>query len=328
MGQAFGIGDIEAAAKRLKGRAVKTPLLNNRLLDERCGGRIFLKVETLQRTGSFKFRGAFNRLSMIAEADRAKGVVACSSGNHAQGVAEAARLYGVPATIVMPADAPEAKLARTRALGATVVPYDRETENRMAIAANIALESGATFIHPFDDPGVIAGQGTAGLEIAEAIAATGEAPYAVLIPCGGGGLTAGIATAIRAHFRAAAIHTVEPEGFDDQARSFAAGERCENAKRSGSIADALLSEAPGEMTFAINKELVAGGLVVDDDEILAAVGYAARELKLVVEPGGAVALAALLSGRFAAAGRTVIAVLSGGNIDNAMLCRALDAPDQ
>lgn len=322
---AVTISDIQQAARRLVGKAVATPLLRSPVLDAQCGGTVFIKPETLQRTGSFKFRGAFNRISQIPDADRARGVVACSSGNHAQGVAQAARLFGVSATIVMPADAPVSKTKRTQALGARVVAYERGSEDRIAIANRISGETGATFIHPFDDPGVIAGQGTVGLEIADALAAADVVPDAVLVPCGGGGLTAGVGTAVKARFGGAHIHTVEPAEFDDHARSFLSGERCENARRTGSVADALLSETPGLVTFAINRVNVTSGLVVSEDEILQAVAFAARELKLVVEPGGAVALAAVLNGHVDTAGKTVVIVLSGGNIDDEMMTRALTA---
>jgi threonine dehydratase len=306
------LADIEAAAARLDGVAVRTPLLASPVLDERVGGRVLLKAETLQRTGSFKFRGAFNRISLIPEARRAAGVVACSSGNHAQGVAEAARLFGIPATIVMPRDAPATKRLRTERSGARVVPYERAVEDRVAIAMAIAAETGATFIHPYDDPGVIAGQGTVGLEIAADCAARGIVPDAVLVPVSGGGLTAGIALALAARCPDCRIFTTEPEGFDDHRRSLAAGTRVANSASSGSIADALMSEMPGEVTFQVNRERVAGGLGVDDAALLRAIRFAVEELKLVVEPGGATALAALLEGAYDARGRTVVVVLSGG----------------
>jgi threonine dehydratase len=315
--------DVRAAAVRIRPEAVRTPLLPVGLPD---GDMIFVKAETLQRTGSFKFRGAFNRLSMIPEADRAPGVVACSSGNHAQGVAEAARVLGMPATIVMPADAPAMKLARTRAMGAAVVTYDRRTEDREAIAHEIASRTGATFVHPFDDAGVIAGQGTVGLEIAEDCAAHGLFPDTVLVCCSGGGLVSGIALALEQLAPETAVHTVEPAGFDDYARSIAAGERLRNDAVSGSICDALMSATPGAIGFEIARRRLSPGVVVTDADALAAVAFAARELKLVAEPGGAVALAAVLSGRVPTRGRTVVAVLSGGNIDDAMLARALSSP--
>lgn len=312
--------DVRAAADRIHAEAVRTPLLPVSLPS---GGLAFVKCENLQRTGSFKFRGAFNRLSMIEAADRPAGVVACSSGNHAQGVAEAARILGMPATIVMPSDAPAMKVARTRAFGASVVPYDRLSEDREAIAHAIARETGATFVHPYDDPGVIAGQGTIGLEIAEDCAARGLKADAVLVGASGGGLAAGIATALEALSPQTDVRTVEPAGFDDYARSLAAGERVANPRLGGSVCDALLALSPGAISFEVGRRRFGAGLSVTDAEALAAVAFAARDLKLVVEPGGAVALAALLAGRFPTEGRTVVAVLSGGNVDDAVLARAL-----
>ena len=310
--------DIELAARRIAGKAVRTALLNAPVLSERFAGRIFLKPECLQRTGSFKFRGACNAIAALG-ADAQRGIVAGSSGNHAQGIAEAARLAGVPATIVMPADAPEAKRTRTEAFGARIVAYDRERDDRDAIARAIAEEDGATIIHAYDNAQVIAGQGTVGLEIAEDCAALGVAPDMVLVNCSGGGLTAGIALAVKERFADAAIYTAEPEGFDDYRRSLEAGEILANENLSGSICDALLIRQPGRISFAINRRLAAGGLAVCDEAVLQAVGFAYEQLRLIVEPGGAVALAALLSGQIEVAGKTVIIVLSGGNIDDAVL---------
>ena len=310
--------DIEAAAHRIAGKAVRTPLLNAPVLSERFGGQIFLKPECLQRTGSFKFRGATNAIAALGEAAQ-RGIVAGSSGNHAQGIAEAARLTGVHATIVMPSDAPEAKRARTQASGATIVAYDRATEDREAIGMAIAERSGATFIHAYDNADVIAGQGTVGLEIADDCAALGVTPDMVLVSCSGGGLTAGTALAVSERYPDAGIYTVEPEGFDDYRRSLQAGHIVANEKMSGSVCDALMVREPGRIGFAINKERLAGGLAVCDEAALQAVGFAYEQLRLIVEPGGAVALAALLSGQIDAAGKTVIVVLSGGNIDDAVL---------
>jgi threonine dehydratase len=312
--------DVRAAAARIHAEAVRTPLLPVTLPS---GDLVFVKCENLQRTGSFKFRGAFNRLSLIPAERRAAGVVACSSGNHAQGVAEAARILGMRATIVMPSDAPATKVTRTKAFGATVVSYDRATEDRDAISGAIAAETGGTFVHPYDDAGVIAGQGTVGLEIVEDCAARGLKPDAVLVCTSGGGLVGGIVTALEHLSPETRVHTVEPEGFDDYARSLAAGERRRNDRLSGSVCDALLANAPGGISWSIGRRLLSPGLVVTDDEALAAVAFAARELKTVLEPGGAVALAALLAGKVPVAGRTVVAVASGGNIDDAMLARAL-----
>ncbi len=307
--------DVAAAAERLAGHAVETPLLSSPALDRRAGGRILLKAETLQRTGSFKFRGAYNRISRIPEDARPAGVVAYSSGNHAQGVAAAAALLGVPATIVMPKDAPAIKLANTRGYGAEVVLYDRFTEVREEIGAEIAARRGATIVRPFDDPAIIAGQGTCGLEIARQAAALEAELDAVLICCGGGGLTAGCALALAELSPRTAIYTVEPEAFDDTARSLAGGARVANDPAARSFCDALLAPTPGALTFAINRRLVTGGLSVGDAEVAAAMAYAFRTLKLVVEPGGAVALAALLSERLDARGKTVALTLSGANVD-------------
>jgi len=317
--------DIEAARKRLETHAVKTPLLRFPVLDEAVGGTVLVKPESLQRTGSFKFRGAFNRLSRISEADRAKGVVACSSGNHAQGVAASARILGIPATIVMPEDAPAIKLQRTRDYGATVVTYDRTTEDRDEIAGDICARTGATLVHPYNDPQIIAGQGTVGAEIAEQAKALNLMPDAVLACTGGGGLSSGIALALESDLPGAVFHTVEPEGFDDYARSLACGKRVGNDRLSGSVCDALMSPMPGENGFAILHRLGVQGLAVSDDEVLAAVAFAFTELKLVVEPGGAAALAAVLTGKVSAAGKVLAVVLTGGNIDPSMMRRALDS---
>jgi len=307
--------DVDAAVRRLAGVALRTPLLTSPVLDQLTGGRVFLKAETLQRTGSFKFRGAYNKISSIPEAARPRGVVAFSSGNHAQGVAAAASLLGMPAVIVMPQDAPRPKRERTAALGGEVVLYDREREDREAIARRIAEERGAVVVPPYDDPLIIAGQGTAGHELVEDLAQRGLSPDAVLVSASGGGLTAGIALAVKARAPDARVYTAEPSGFDDHARSFRSGRREANAALSGTICDALMSRMPGELTFAINRELVGEGVVASDEEVAAAVAFAFRELKLVVEPGGAVALAALLAGRLDVKGKVVVAILSGGNVD-------------
>lgn len=316
--------DIEAARKRLEAHAVKTPLLRFPVLDEAVGGTVLIKPESLQRTGSFKFRGAFNRISQIPEADRAKGVVACSSGNHAQGVAASAKILGIPATIVMPEDAPAIKLQRTRDYGATIVTYDRSTEDRDAIAGEICRRTGAVLVHPYNDPQVIAGQGTVGAEIAEQAKALNLLPDAVLACTGGGGLSSGIALALESDLPGAVFHTVEPEGFDDYARSLACGKRVANDRLSGSVCDALMSPEPGENGFAILHRLGVQGLAVSDEEVLAAVAFAFTEMKLVVEPGGAAALAAVLSGKISAAGKVLGVVLTGGNIDPSMMQKALN----
>ena len=307
--------DVDAAAQRLAGVALRTPLVTSPDLDAVTQGRVFLKAEILQRTGSFKFRGAYNKLSSIPQHDRARGVVAFSSGNHAQGVAAAAKLLGMPAVIVMPSDAPRPKRERTAALGAEVVLYDRVRENRQTIAQEIAQKRGAALVPPYDDPLIIAGQGTAGREIIEDLAALGLVPDAVVVTASGGGLTAGIALAVKARVPEARVYTAEPEGFDDHARSFRSGAREKNAALTGTICDALMAQTPGELTFAINRTLVTEGAAVSDEEVGAAVAFAFRELKLVVEPGGAVALAALLSGKIDVKGKIAVAVLSGGNVD-------------
>ena len=307
--------DVDAAAQRLAGVALRTPLVTSPVLDAVTQGRVFLKAEILQRTGSFKFRGAYNKLSSIPQHDRVRGVVAFSSGNHAQGVAAAAKLLGMPAVIVMPSDAPRPKRERTAALGAEVVLYDRVRENRQTIAQEIAQKRGAALVPPYDDPLIIAGQGTAGREIIEDLAALGLAPDAVVVTASGGGLTAGIALAVKARVPEARVYTAEPEGFDDHARSFRSGAREKNAALTGTICDALMAQTPGELTFAINRTLVTEGAAVSDEEVGAAVAFAFRELKLVVEPGGAVALAALLSGKIDVKGKIAVAVLSGGNVD-------------
>jgi threonine dehydratase len=315
--------EIEEAARGLHGVAVETPLLNLPELDRRTGATILVKPETLQRTGSFKFRGAYTKLRRLDAESRRRGVVAYSSGNHAQGVAAAAQLLGIPATIVMPADAPEMKLANTRGYGAEVRTYDRQSEDREAIAAEVSANTGAVLVKPYDDPDVIAGQGTCGLEIARQAAARGARLEAALFCCGGGGLTAGSALALSHGVPEAAVYTVEPEGFDDTARSLASGEITGNVPGAQSFCDALLAPRPGDMTFALNRRLGVRGLAVSDAEVRAAMRFAYGWMKLVVEPGGAVCLAAVLSGKLPVEGRTVSIVLSGANVDPATFCRSI-----
>jgi len=317
--------DVLQAAERIRSHAVVTPLLSNPWLDERVGGRILLKAETLQRTGSFKFRGAFNKLRSLSPQQLGRGVVAYSSGNHAQGVAAAAKILGAPATIVMPADAPAIKIANTRAYGAEVIFYDRRSrESREAVAEKIIAERGATLVPPYEDPFIIAGQGTCGLEVAKQAEAAGLVPDVMLVCCGGGGLTAGIATALSIFLPETKIYAVEPEGHDDTRRSLESGERQTNADAPDSICDAILTPTPGPTTFAINRRLLSGGLAVSEEAVLHAVAFAFHRLKLVVEPGGAVCLAAVLDGRLPVEGRTIALTLSGGNIDPAMMQRALE----
>jgi threonine dehydratase len=315
--------DIDAAARVIAPFAVRTPLLSPPVLCERVGTKVFLKPEMLQRTGSFKFRGAFNKLSSIPQSARGGGVVAFSSGNHAQGVAAAAKILNMQATIVMPLDAPLSKRERTKAYGAEVVLYDRDREDREAIAGGIASKRGATLVRPYDDPFVIAGQGTVGREIAEDMAALGIAPDIVVAPVSGGGLIAGVATAIKARYPQALVMSGEPEAFDDHARSLRAGKREPHRAEGRTICDALMASIPGEITFAINSRLLTQGLTASDAEVATAVEFAFRELKLVVEPGGAVGLAALLAGRIETSGKNVVIVLSGGNVDADMFAKLI-----
>jgi threonine dehydratase len=315
--------DIDVAARVLAPFAVRTPLLSPPVLSDRVGTKVFLKPEVLQRTGSFKFRGAFNKLSSIPVSARGGGVVAFSSGNHAQGVAAAAQILNMRATIVMPADAPLSKRERTKAYGAEVVLYDRDREDREAIARDIAAKRGATLVPPYDDPMVIAGQGTVGREIAEDMTALGITPDIVVAPVSGGGLIAGVATAVKARFPQAMLMSAEPEAFDDHARSLRAGKREAHSSHGRTICDALMASIPGEITFAINSRLLTKGLTASDAEVGTAVGFAFRELKLVVEPGGAVGLAALLAGRIDISGKNVVIVLSGGNVDEDLYAKLI-----
>ena len=317
------LADIESAAARLAGQAVVTPLLESPALNDRLGGRVLIKPETLQRVGAFKFRGAYNRLSRLSDAERVGGVVAFSSGNHAQGVALAARLLGMPALIVMPADAPRVNVEATRGYGAEVRFYDRVHDDREAIAQSAATERGAVVVPAFDDPYIIAGQGTVALEIAAQAQGIGATVDLMLSPVGGGGLLAGASMALRAHFPAAEIWGVEPAGFDDTRRSLLAGERQGAPAGPRSLCDALESPMPGKLTFPILQEALAGVVTADDTEVAEAMRYAFSTLKLVVEPGGVVALAALLSGKLALGGRTAAIILSGGNVDGELFARIL-----
>ncbi len=308
---------IEAAAARLQGKARRTPMLSSPFLDDLAGRRVLVKAECLQHTGSFKFRGAWNAISALEPA----GVIAFSSGNHAQGVALAARLRGIGAVIIMPADAPAIKIANTRDLGAEVVLYDRETEDRDALGARLAAERGLTLIKPFDMAEVIAGQGTCGLEIAEQAAEAGVSAADVLVCCGGGGLTSGVALALEARAPGLCVRPVEPEGFDDVTRSLATGKIQTNTRLSGSICDAIVTPRPGALTWPIIQRLCGPGAVVSEDQALKAMALAHDRLKIVLEPGGAVALAAALF--LPGQGDAVIALATGGNVDRAMMARAL-----
>jgi threonine dehydratase len=311
---------IEAAARRLHGHARVTPLLSAPALDAIAGRRVWVKAECLQHTGSFKYRGAWAALSALSDGDRARGVIAMSSGNHAQGVALAAAQHGASALIVMPADAPRAKIAGTRALGGELLLYDRATQDREAVAAG--AQGHRIMVRPYDDPEVIAGQGSIGLELAEQAAQAGIDAAEVAVCCGGGGLSSGIALALagRPGFR---VRTVEPDGFDDMARSLATGLPQRNAQAAGSLCDAILTPTPGVLTLPILARLAGPGLAVSDDEALHAMALAFRHLKLVLEPGGAVALAAALFRPDAFAAPDVIAVASGGNVDAPVFARAL-----
>lgn len=317
------ISMIEAAQARLDGHVRRTPLLSSQFLDEIAGRRIFVKPECLQHTGSFKFRGAWSAISALAPDVRAKGVIAFSSGNHAQGVALAAKIHGIPSVIVMPSDAPRIKIDNTRAYGAEVVLYDRANEDRDAIGARLSQERQLTLIKPFDEPLVIAGQGTAGLEIAEQAKELGIEKADVLVPTGGGGFISGVSLALNAKAPDFVVHPCEPEGFDDVARSLASGRIERNSTQSGSLCDAIITPQPGAITFPIMSRLCGPGLVVTESEALHAVALAFNRLKIVVEPGGAVALAAALF-HAETLGETVIAVCSGGNIDPDVFRLALD----
>ena len=309
------LSDIQAAARRLAQVSVRTPLLRSAELDEIAGGTVLLKPECLQVTGTFKIRGAYNFMSRLSPEQASKGVVAWSSGNHAQGVAKAGSMLGIKTVIVMPEDAPKVKIERTKRFGGEVILYDRYSGDREEIARQITAERGAEIAPSYDHKDIIAGQGTVGLEIVQQCSELGLEPDLVLICCGGGGLTAGSAVAIKTLIPKSFVHTVEPEHFDDTARSLREGVRRSNLKTARSNCDALLAETPGEMTFAINQELAGEGLVVSDEDVKAAMRFAFRHLKLVVEPGGAVALAAVLTGKIDSKDKTTVAVLTGGNVD-------------
>ena len=317
------IKNIRQAAARLDGVAVRTPLLQNDYLNQRLQAKVFIKPESLQHIGAFKFRGAYNRLSQLNEEQRALGVVAFSSGNHAQGIALAARLLGMQATIVMPSDAPALKLEGTQRLGATIRSYERASEVREEIAADIAADTGATLVPAFEDPDIIAGQGTCGLEIIEQMDALGETTQSVLIPCGGGGLLAGTSTAVKALSPATLVYGVEPQHYDDHLRSRQAGHRVAIDATAATLCDALMAPMPGELTWSINSKSVTDFLLVTEEDVAHAVSFAFRYLKLVVEPGGVVALAALLANKLDVSGSTVAILLSGGNIDSTVFTRCL-----
>ncbi|MEE9387432.1 MAG: threonine/serine dehydratase [Paracoccaceae bacterium] len=314
---------IEAANTRLDGFVRRTPLLSSPFLDEIAGRQVLVKPECLQHTGSFKFRGAWSAISALAPKQRAKGIIAFSSGNHAQGVAHAAREHGTKSIIVMPRDAPALKIANTRALGAEVVLYDRASQDREAIGAQLAKDRDLTLIKPYDNEHVIAGQGTIGLEIAAQCGELGVTSAAVLVPCGGGGLTSGIALSLADQAPDMVVHPVEPLGFDDVARSLSSGKRERNTQAVGSICDAIITPSPGVLTFPILQRLCGAGLVVSDDDCLGAMALAFNHLKLVPEPGGAAGLAAALFHSEKVNADTVVVVISGGNVDGDIFRRAL-----
>jgi len=311
----IGIDDIVAAAGRLDGVAVHTPLIEHPDLNAKVGGRILVKPENLQRTGSFKIRGAYNLIAKLDASERRRGVVAFSSGNHAQGIAAAGGLLGVDTKIVMPADAPQTKLDNTRRLGGSVVTYDRFKDSREAIATRIAEDEGRVIAPSFDHADIVAGQGTAGLEMRDDCVAQGVVPDQAVVCCGGGGLSSGIGMALRPGFPHLRLFVVEPEQFDDTGRSLTEGRRVSNEGGNTSICDAILTPSPGELPFSILSSLDATGLVVSDDDVRDAMRFAFQHLKMVVEPGGAVALAAVLAGKLGTADKTTLIVLSGGNVD-------------
>ena len=323
--------EIEAAAQRLEGIAVRTPVLTSRELDARVGARVFLKAESLQHIGAFKFRGAYNRLAQIPEQQRDNGVVAFSSGNHAQGIALAAQMLSIPATIVMPTDAPRIKLRSTEKLGATIQLYDRHNESREDIAESLAAQSGAVLVPAFDDIDVIAGQGTCGLELMHQIADLGAVPEYLLSPVGGGGLLSGVSIAVHNLHPGVQIYGVEPDSFDDHLRSRQTGKRVRIDGNKPTMCDSLMATSPGEITWSVTGELVTDFLTVTEEEVAHAISFAFRYLKLVVEPGGAVALAALLNNKLPGKGvgkgegkeESVAAILSGGNIDPELFCQCL-----
>lgn len=313
------IADVRAAAERLRGVAHRTPVARSRTLDAACGAEVFVKCENLQRMGAFKFRGAYNFLASLGPAQRAAGVVAFSSGNHAQGVALAAKLLGIEATIVMPADAPEVKLAATRGYGAEIVPYERARADRAEIARDIAASRGATLVPPFDDPRIVAGAGTAALELLEEAGRLD----AIVVPVGGGGLLSGTAIAAHAVDPSTATYGVEPEAGDDFARSLASGELV-RTEVPQTIADGLQTISPGELTLRIAREHAARIVTVSDAELVDAMRFAFERMKLIVEPSAAAPIAALLRQRLPeVAGKRVGVVVSGGNVDAARYARLL-----
>ncbi len=314
---------VRAAAKRIAGSVIKTPLLENEWLNERAGGRVLLKAETLQHCGSFKFRGAMNRLSMLTPEERKRGVLAWSSGNHAQGIARAARLFASPATIVMPKDAPALKVAQVKAYGGEIVFFDRYTQDREAIGRKIAAERGLALAPSYDHVDVIEGQGTLAIEAVEQAQAVGAAFDVFIICCGGGGMTSGCATILEEISPATEVFIAEPEGFDETWASITAGRKLKADISRKTLCDALATPSPGDITFPIMQRLVRGGFSISDDEVSETIAWAFKYLKLVLEPGGAAALAAVFHRKIRAEGRTIGLTLSGGNIDPSLFATIL-----
>lgn len=314
---------VMTAVERLKGRALATPLLENTELNALTGGRVLLKAETLQHCGSFKFRGAYNRLSQLSPEERRRGVLAWSSGNHAQGVARAGKILGVHAVIVMPKDAPAIKAERVRADGAEIVTYDRYTEDREAIGRRIAAERGLALAPSYDDVDIIEGQGTLAAEAVRQAKELGAAFDRFILPCGGGGMTAGCALALEALSPKTETWIAEPEHYDETWASIVSGEKRRADSTKKTLCDAIATPAPGDLTLPVMRRLVRGGATVTDEDVSAAIAFAFKYLKLVVEPGGAAALAAVLTGAVDAKGKTVGVVLSGGNIDPGLFVEIL-----
>ena len=314
---------ILAANARLSGKKRITPLLNSPFIDELVGRRTYIKAECLQHSGSFKFRGAFSAISALKSEEQQKGIIAYSSGNHAQGIAMAATMHNIKSTVIMPKDAPKIKIENTRKLGAEVILYDRYNESRERVGEKLQKKFGAVLIKPFDDPNVIAGQGTAGLEITEQAKELGIEEADLLVCCGGGGLTSGIALACSEQAKNFKVHPVEPHGYDDVARSLISGKREKNENNSNSLCDAIVTPSPGILTFPILKNYCHSGLVVSEDEVLKAMKIAFERLKIVIEPGGAVALAAALYHSDLLDSKTIVVVASGGNVDPETFAKAL-----
>lgn len=323
LSEILNTNDIIEAKKTLKNYITKTPLIYDFNLSEKYEAKIFYKAEGLQRTGSFKIRGAYNKIHKSINHDNLNGVLAWSSGNHAQGVAEAAKIFKIKATIVMPKDAPKIKIEGTRLRGANIIFYDRRNENREEIGKSIAKKKNLSIIPPYDDKYVIAGQGTIGLEIIDQIKEYGLKPDKILVPTGGGGLIAGISTILKKKYKNINIYSVEPKYFSDYSKSIKNKKIFLNNMNNYSICDSLLANRPGEITFDINKELLKRGLIVNDNQVLKAIKYAYQNLGIILEPGGAVALAAILNKKTIIKNKTIVAVLSGSNIDPKVLKKAI-----